>query len=167
MFAKISYDSPVGVLTVAADENGIVALTIAGQKYEDRHLPSEAEERETPVLKAARLWLDRYFAGKKPAPDTLPLAPRGTEFQRAVWNELLTIPYGKLTTYGALAEKLSSSPRAVGSAVGHNPISIIVPCHRVVGRNGELTGYAGGLGNKRKLLQLEGAMKEQLVISNE
>ena len=73
MFAKISYDSPVGVLTVAADEKGIVALTIAGQKYEDRHLPSEAEERETPVLKAARLWLDRYFAGKKPAPDTLPL----------------------------------------------------------------------------------------------
>ena len=90
MFAKISYDSPVGVLTVAADEKGIVALTISGQKYEDRHLPSEAEERETPVLKAARLWLDRYFAGKKPAPDTLPLTPRGTEFQRAGWNELLT-----------------------------------------------------------------------------
>ena len=166
-FAKISYDSPVGVLTIAAGAKGIIALTIAGQKYESRHQPSDAETVETPVLKAARAWLDRYFAGKRPSPAELLLDLRGTEYQLAVWNELLNIPYGRVITYGALAEKLHSSPRAVASTVGRNPISIIIPCHRVIGKDGELTGYAGGIENKRKLLQLEGAVKEQLVIRDE
>ena len=158
MFAKIAYSSPVGVLTVAAAENGIVALTMAGQKYEERHLPPDAEERETPLLKSVRVWLDRYFAGKKPAAAELPLDLRGTEFQRSVWKALLTIPYGTVVTYGELAKQLHSSPRAVGSAVGRNPISIIVPCHRVVGSDGSLTGYAGGVENKRRLLVIEGAL---------
>ena len=158
MFAKIAYRSPVGVLTVAAGENGIIALTMAGQKYEERHLPPDAEERETPLLKSVRVWLDRYFAGKKPAAAELPLDLRGTEFQRSVWKALLTIPYGTVVTYGELAKQLHSSPRAVGSAVGRNPISIIVPCHRVVGSDGSLTGYAGGVENKRRLLVIEGAL---------
>ena len=158
MYAKIAYDSPVGVLTIVADENSLVALTLAGQKYEERHLPAGAQERETPLLAAARAWLDRYFAGERPVPEDLPLVPRGTEFQKTVWRELLNIPYGKLTTYGGLARKLGTSARAVGSAVGRNPLSIVVPCHRVVGADGSLTGYAGGVENKRRLLELEGAL---------
>ena len=109
-----------------------------------------------------RHWLDRYFAAERPDTRELPLAPAGTEFRRAVWALLLDIPYGSVTTYGRLAEEYErvsghkTSPRAVGSAVGHNPISIIIPCHRVVGADGSLTGYAGGVENKRLLLELEG-----------
>ena len=104
----------------------------------------------------ARLWLDAYFAGKAPEVSGLPLSPKGTAFQKKVWQELLNIPYGTTNTYGALAGRLGSSARAVGSAVGRNPISIVIPCHRVLAADGSLTGYAGGLENKEKLLQLEG-----------
>ncbi|MBP5211658.1 MAG: methylated-DNA--[protein]-cysteine S-methyltransferase [Pyramidobacter sp.] len=159
MYAKIGYRSPFGELTLAADERGLVALTIAGQKYEQEHLPATVQERETPVLAAARAWLDRYFAGENPLPDELPLVPRGTDFQSAVWRELTRIPSGETVTYGELAEKLRTSPRAVGAAVGRNPISIIVPCHRVVGKDGSLTGYAGGVEKKQWLLEHELVIK--------
>ena len=156
MYDFIHYASPLGTLTVAAENDALTALVIAGQKYEELHLIGEGRERETPVLRAAKAWLDRYFAGERPDPTELPLSPRGTDFQQRVWRELLTIPYGGTETYGDLAARLGSSARAVGSAVGRNPISVIIPCHRVLGVDGSLCGYAGGLENKKKLLKLEG-----------
>lgn len=114
------------------------------------------------VFDRAQEWLERYFAGKKPSPEELPLHPEGTVFRQMVWRELLHIPYGQVTTYGSLAKAVARkmgretmSAQAVGQAVGHNPISIIIPCHRVVGANGSLTGYAGGLDRKIRLLELE------------
>jgi methylated-DNA-[protein]-cysteine S-methyltransferase len=143
------------MLTVTEEDGALTALVIDGQKYAERHLTGEGTERETPVLHRARLWLDAYFAGKAPEVSGLPLSPKGTAFQKKVWQELLNIPYGTTNTYGALAGRLGSSARAVGSAVGRNPISIIIPCHRVVGAGGSLTGYAGGIDKKRFLLTLE------------
>ena len=130
-----------------------------GQKYAGQHLAGEGQVRETPVLRAARLWLDAYFAGERPDAGALPLLPRGTDFQRAVWRELRTIPYGETRRYGEIAARLGSSARAVGSAVGRNPISLIIPCHRVLGAKGALTGYAGGLERKEALLALEGVRR--------
>ena len=155
MYDFILYDSPLGMLTIAAENDALTALVIAGQKYETLHLAGEGRERETSVLREAKTWLDRYFAGGKPDPAILPLAPKGTAFQRSVWHELLKVPYGQTVSYGSLATRLGSSARAVGSAVGRNPISVIIPCHRVLGADGSLCGYAGGLENKRKLLKLE------------
>lgn len=159
MFDYIRYRSPLGMLTVAAEGETLTALVFEGQKYARQHLAGEGQERETPVLRAARLWLDAYFAGEQPDAAVLPLAPRGTGFQQTVWQELRTIPYGETLSYGVLAARLGSSARAVGSAVGHNPISIIIPCHRVLGAKGALTGYAGGLDRKEKLLALEGVRR--------
>lgn len=159
MYDYIQYDSPLGRLTVAAEGEALTALVIEGQKYEARHLAGEGQQRETPVLQAARLWLDRYFAGENPPVSALKLAPKGTDFQRRVWDALLEIPYGGTDTYGALAARLNSSARAVGSAVGRNPISVIIPCHRVLAADGGLAGYAGGLENKKKLLTLEGSLQ--------
>lgn len=159
MYDFIRYPSPLGTLTVSAEGDALTALVIQGQKYEELHLKGEGRERETPVLRQARLWLDAYFSGQAPAVDALPLAPKGTDFQKKVWQALLTIPYGATSTYGALAARLGSSPRAVGAAVGRNPISIIIPCHRIIAADGSLTGYAGGLENKQKLLRLEGAIR--------
>ena len=158
MYDYIRYDSPLGTLTIAAEDEAVTALVIDGQQYEDRHLAGAGEECETPVLYAARLWLDAYFAGKNPDVSAIPLSPKGTGFQKRVWQELLSIPYGKTNPYGTIAKRLGSSARAVGSAVGHNPISVIIPCHRVLGADGNLTGYAGGLENKEKLLRLEGVI---------
>ncbi|MBQ9044411.1 MAG: methylated-DNA--[Oscillospiraceae bacterium] len=161
MYDYIRYPSPLGTLTIAAEGEALTALVIEGQKYAERHLAGAGRERETPVLRAARAWLDRYFSGDAPAA-ALPLAPKGTEFQRRVWQALRAIPYGRTTTYGALAVQLGSSARAVGGAVGRNPLSILIPCHRVLGADGSLTGYAGGPENKAKLLRLEGiAFREQ------
>ncbi len=159
MYDYIQYDSPLGCLTIAAEGDALTALVIRGQKYEARHLAGEGQQRETPVLHAARLWLDRYFAGENPPVSALKLSPKGTDFQRRVWDALLEIPYGGTNTYGALAARLSSSARAVGSAVGRNPISVIIPCHRVLAADGSLAGYAGGLENKKKLLTLEGSLQ--------
>lgn len=156
MYDYIRYPSPLGMLTVAAEGEALTALVIDGQKYAERHLAGEGRERETPVLRAARRWLDAYFAGQAPDGASLPLSPRGTVFQQSVWQELRKIPYGQTESYGALAMRLGISARAVGGAVGRNPLSILIPCHRVLAADGSLTGYAGGLENKKKLLRLEG-----------
>ena len=157
------YRSPLGELLLAADETGLTGAWFAGQKYFARGLDPAAEEGEAPALAAARAWLDRYFAGEAPPVD-IPLHLIGTPFQREVWELLLAIPYGQTTTYGGLAVELARrrgaahlSAQAVGGAVGRNPVSVIVPCHRVVGASGSLTGYAGGLDRKIALLTLEGA----------
>ena len=159
MYDYIRYASPLGMLTVAAEGDALTALVIDGQKHAERHLAGEGRELETPILRTARLWLDRYFAGARPGPADLPCVPKGTAFQKRVWTELLTIPYGHTDTYGAIARRLGSSARAVGSAVVRNPLSVMIPCHRVLAADGGLTGYAGGVENKEKLLRLEGILK--------
>jgi len=158
MYDYIRYPSPLGTLTLRAEGEALTAVVIEGQQYAALHLAGEGREQETPALKKARLWLDRYFAGERPDPAELTLSPAGTDFQKRVWRELAAIPYGETDTYGAIASRLGSSARAVGSAVGRNPLSIVVPCHRVVAADGGLNGYAGGLDNKEKLLRLEGAL---------
>lgn len=160
MYNAIKYDSPLGGLTIVEKDERITALVLDGQKYREKHMPAEvnmcAPGQEGAVLDSVCKWLDAYFAGRKPESGQLPLALEGSAFYQQVWRELLQIPYGTTTTYGAIARRLGSSARAVGSAVGHNPISIIIPCHRVIGADGSLTGYAGGLENKIRLLKLEG-----------
>lgn len=151
------FSSPLGKMLLAADEVGLTGVWFETQKYFAFRLPAEVEARETPILADTKRWLDVYFSGRKP--DFMPpLHPVGSPFQQKVWELLLEIPYGQTTTYGALAKRLNAgrmSAQAVGGAVGHNPISIIIPCHRVVGTNGSLTGYAGGLDRKIKLLEIE------------
>lgn len=160
MHNMIRYASPLGELTIAANERAVTALVMAGQKYEALHLPAGAAEAETPVLREARRWLDAYFAGEHTDASALPLEPEGTAFQKRVWRELLEIPWGEKRCYGEIARTLGSSARAVGSAVGRNPIGILIPCHRVLGSGGALTGYAGGLERKALLLKLEGVLTE-------
>lgn len=163
MIYTSKYASPLGGILLAADEVGLRGLWFDGQKYFARDLPDERTERETPVLSEVKRWLDLYFGGQEP--DFLPpLHPVGTPFRQAVWEILLRIPYGKTVTYGEISKQLAEkmglermSAQAVGGAVGHNEISIIIPCHRVVGSNGSLTGYAGGIDRKIKLLELEHA----------
>ena len=165
VYYSTTYQSPVGALTVACDGESIVGLWIAGQKYYGGAIAGKMVEKSgVPVFGEAKNWLDRYFEGRKPDVSELPLAPAGGEFRQGVWGILREIPYGETATYGGIAERMaakmgraSMSAQAVGGAVGHNPISIIIPCHRVVGSNGSLTGYAGGIGVKAKLLKLEGA----------
>ena len=155
------YDSPLGGILLAADDAGLTGLWFDGAKYYAAGLPREYSESETPALAAARRWLDIYFGGAEP--DFLPpLHPVGSPFRQAVWELLLQIPYGRTVTYGELARQLAvekgiarMSAQAVGGAVGHNRISLIIPCHRVVGTDGSLTGYAGGVERKKRLLELE------------
>ena len=151
-----SYDSPLGPITLAGDGEALIGLWFDGQKHFAHSLSPAFEEKSLPVFEEARRWLELYFAGQ--VPDFTPkLAPRGTAFQQAVWQKLGTIPYGKTSTYGELARALNcASARAVGGAVGRNPISLLIPCHRVLGAGGRLTGYAGGLSRKQWLLALEG-----------
>ena len=164
MLYTMEYASPIGKLTIAGSEKSITGLWIEGQKYFAATLKGEqVYPGETPILKQAAEWLDRYFAGERPLQTELPLAPVGGEFRQAVWKLLSEIPYGEVTTYKKLAEKIAAgrglktmSAQAIGGAVGHNPISIIIPCHRVLGTDGNLTGYAGGINRKRMLLTLEG-----------
>ncbi|MBR6951432.1 MAG: methylated-DNA--[Oscillospiraceae bacterium] len=155
------YASPLGGVTLASDGTALTGLWFDGQKYFASTLDPLHEEKNLPVFDAAVDWLNAYFSGSNPGP-VPPLAPAGTPFQRAVWEILLSIPYGQTVTYGAVANVLSgqggrrgAAARAVGSAVGRNPISLFIPCHRVVGADGGLTGYAGGLERKRALLRLE------------
>lgn len=155
------YHSPLGNILLAADQIGLTGLWFEGQKYFALYLDKEHEEKEVPVLQQTKEWIDIYFSGKEPD-FKLPLHFTGTDFQNEVWEILSAIPYGQTTTYGEIAKQIAAkrglarmSAQAVGGAVGHNEISIIVPCHRVVGSNGSLTGYAGGIDKKIKLLTLE------------
>ena len=143
-------------------EDCLVGLWIEGQKYYMGNIKEIPVSKETNILRETKKWLDEYFDGYNPSINRLKIAPEGTEFQKRVWQILCDIPYGQTTTYKSIAQtvakqmnKPSMSAQAVGSAVGHNPISIIIPCHRVVGTDGSLTGYAGGLERKRMLLALE------------
>lgn len=157
------YMTPVGKVLLAADEQGLTGLWFEGQKYFALHLDQEREEREIPLFADVKRWLDIYFSGREPY-FKVPLHLRGTDFQKEVWEILCSIPYGKTMTYGEISRKLAErrclphmSAQAAGGAVGKNPVSIIVPCHRVVGADGSLTGYAGGIDKKVKLLTLEKA----------
>ena len=163
MVYTMQYDSPLGKILLAADEVGLTGLWFYGQKYFADNLPKENCEGKNPALEQAKKWLDIYFGGKEPN-FTPPLHPKGSDFRHTVWDILLKIPYGKTITYGDIANELAEkkgnakmSAQAVGSAVGHNEISIMIPCHRVVGTNGSLTGYAGGIDKKIDLLTLERA----------
>lgn len=157
------YPSPLGPLLLRADSGGLSGLWFQGGKYCPKSVSTDGWG-QCPVLDRTREWLDVYFSGREP--DFMPpLRLNGTPFQSAVWDLLRRIPYGATVTYGELAEQLSQSrglarmsAQAVGGAVGRNPISILVPCHRVVGKSGALTGYAGGLEKKSALLRLEGAV---------
>ena len=158
MFFKAIYPSPLGQITLVCDEDALVSLSLPGQKG----FAGAAEYGEHPILTQAMAWLDDYFAGNAPSPATLPLRPEGTAFRRLIWELLLEIPYGKTAAYGALAKQAAEilgkprmSAQAVGQAVGANPIAIVIPCHRCVGADGSLTGYAGGIHYKKALLQLE------------
>lgn len=158
-----TYQSPLGKILLACDDSGLTGLWFEGEKFYALNLDKEHKAKDTPVFAAAKRWLDVYFSGREP--DFLPsLHMIGSDFQLSVWELLLQIPYGKITTYGELARRVAEkrglsrmSAQAVGGAVGHNEISLIVPCHRVVGTNGSLTGYAGGISRKQKLLALESA----------
>ena len=164
------YDSPLGGITLSSDGEALTGLWFDGQKYFAAHLSSDHEEKALPIFEQTEHWLDIYFTGK--APDfTPPLHMRATPFQKAVWDILLTIPYGQTMTYGEIADRIAKqkglprmSAQAVGGAVGHNLISLIIPCHRVVGSDGSLTGYAGGIDRKMKLLTLEHADMSSLFI---
>lgn len=163
MVYTTQYASPLGSITLACDETALIGLWFDGQKYFGKILPEQFAEKEHPLLQDAKRWLDIYFSGR--APDfTPPLRYDSTPFRNAVCEIMLTIPYGKTMTYGEIAAAIAKrqglsrmSAQAVGGAVGHNPISLIIPCHRVVGTNGSLTGYAGGIDRKVKLLKLEHA----------
>ena len=160
------YESPLGGITLAGDGWAITGLWFDGQKYYAETLDKDHEEKALPVFEDARRWLDIYFSGREP--DFTPkLHMRTTAFRKMIWDILLTIPYGQTMTYGQIAERAAAltgakrmSAQAVGGAVGHNAISIIIPCHRVVGADGSLTGYAGGIDRKMRLLQAERQYKE-------
>ena len=156
------YKSKLGNITLASDGINLTGLWFDGQKYFLASVEKEIEEKNLEIFDKAKLWLDKYFSGEKVSPNELRLKPEGTDFRRKIWKILCEIPYGKTTTYGQIAKilaqrdnKKSYSAQAIGGAVGHNPISIIIPCHRVIGVNGNLTGYAGGLEKKKKLLEIE------------
>jgi methylated-DNA-[protein]-cysteine S-methyltransferase len=169
------YASPIGPLLLAGSGDLLAGLWMEGQKYFPGAMVADMpRDDDLPVFVAARDWLDRYFAGKRPRPSELPLAPDGSDFRKAVWEILCAIPYGEVTTYGRIAahlaarmDKESMSCQAVGGAVAHNPIAIIIPCHRVVGADGCLTGYAGGIERKARLLGHEGVDMDRLYIPAE
>ena len=156
------YDSPLGGITLASDGEALTGLWFDGQIYFADTMSEDAKKEELPIFVQTCHWLDSYFSGKEP--DFTPrLKMNTTPFRKAVWEILLTIPFGKTMTYGEIAKLIAQnrgishmSAQAVGGAVGHNSIALIIPCHRVVGSKGNLTGYAGGLDKKVKLLRLEG-----------
>ena len=158
MIYTTTYDSPLGELTLASKADKLIGLWMSPQKG--------VNNDNLAIFRKTKDWLDSYFRGENPSIANLELNLVGTEFRLKVWELLKEIPYGEVVTYGELAKKLSSnmSSQAVGGAVGHNPISIIIPCHRVVGFDGRLTGYAGGLENKVKLLELEGVKIRDLKV---
>lgn len=168
---KSCYNSPIGNITLASDGKNLTGLWFEGQKYFGYTVNIKmAENNKLEIFKNTKNWLDRYFTGKRPEISELSLAPAGSDFRKNVWQILCKIPYGKVCTYGDIAQIIAKeqnigkmSAQAVGGAIGHNPISIIIPCHRVIGSNGSLTGYAGGINTKIKLLEHEGVDVENLL----
>lgn len=159
------YDSPLGSIRMASDGESLTGLWLEGQRYDGLTLEPEQQEAELEVFRQTKVWLDDYFAGREPK-GMPPLAPKGTAFRQEVWEILRTIPYGETMSYGEVAAILAErrgirrmSAQAVGGAVGHNPISILIPCHRVIGSDGSMVGYGGGIDTKVKLLALEQAGK--------
>lgn len=155
------YNSPLGRIMLAADGQALTGLWFEGQKYFADKLDQNHEEKNLPVFERAEQWLAIYFSGKEPD-FTPPLTMKGTSFQKEVWEALLAVPFGQTTTYAEIAKEMakrrgrrSMSAQAVGNAVAHNPVSLIIPCHRVLGSDGSLTGYAGGLEKKEWLLAME------------
>ena len=175
MMYTLHFDSPLGGIQLAADDVGLTGLWFDGEPYFAEGLDPEHTAQKTPILQQAERWLKVYFSGREPG-FTPPLHPMGSPFRQAVWELLLQIPYGQTTygqttTYGALAKQLAEkqgrprmSAQAVGGAVGHNRIAILIPCHRVVGTNGSLTGYAGGIDKKEKLLRMEHVNMERFFV---
>ena len=163
MLYKTYYKSPVGNLMLVSDGDNLVGLYMENQKYYLNGLKQELTSKDNlQVFKNKKKWLDRYFEKEKPSIKEIPIAPKGGEFRQKVWKILCEIPNGQTITYGEIAKRIAKqmnkekmSAQAVGNAVGHNPISIIIPCHRVIGKNGSLTGYAGGIERKKMLLELE------------
>ena len=157
------YDSPLGKILLSAKDEKLTGLWFKDQKYFASTLDKEYEEKDLEIFDQTIRWLDEYFAGKRP--DFLPdISLKTTKFRKKVCEALAKIPYGRTVTYKQIGNMITEegkkiSYRAIGSAVGHNPISIIIPCHRVVGSDGSLTGYAGGLDRKEKLLKLEGVIR--------
>lgn len=164
------YDSPLGGITLGSDGENLIGLWFDDQKYFADCLDRQHQVKELPIFDDTKKWLDIYFKGKMPE-FTPKLFMRCTDFRKAVWNIMLQIPYGQTMTYGEIAETIARerglkkmSAQAVGGAVGHNSISLIIPCHRVVGTSGSLTGYAGGIDKKVQLLTLEKANTEDFYV---
>ena len=164
MYYSTTYLSPLGTITLGCDSNNnLVGLWFETTKHHGEPSADKmTENNNMPIFHQTKEWLDRYFSGKNPAISELQLAPIGGEFRQIIWNLLCEIPYGEVITYGDIAKRAAKkmkkekmSSQAVGGAVGHNPISIIIPCHRVIGTKGNLTGYGGGINTKVKLLELE------------
>lgn len=171
MIHTSTYVSPLGNIVLAANDDALIGLWFEGQKHFFASVNEPTSQCDTPVLIRTRDWLERYFAGEHPSLGELSLSPNGSEFQWTVWRILCEIPYGDTVTYGQIAQRLAAmgdgrcaSAQAVGGAVAHNRISIIIPCHRVVGKTGSLTGYAGGIERKLWLLRHEGADTNGLFI---
>lgn len=171
MLYQTQYNSPIGKILLVSDEQYLIGAWIEGQKYFANTIKNQnIKQEQNKILTETKRWLDAYFDGKEPSIQQLSLLPSGSEFQKKVWKILREIPYGKTITYGEIKNRLqletkrNVSAQAVGSSVGHNPISIIIPCHRVVGKDGNLTGYAGGIDKKIKLLMLEGLDMEQFYV---
>lgn len=174
MIYTTHYKSPIGEILLASDGDSLIGLWLENQKYFLATIKEETIDKpDLKVFIQTKLWLEHYFQGEKLSIKDLPLAPRGTTFRQEVWQILCEIPYGEVITYGEVAKKMAErhhkqtmSAQAIGGAVGHNPISIIIPCHRVVGTNGSLTGYAGGIDKKIKLLELEGVDMHHFFVPN-
>jgi methylated-DNA-[protein]-cysteine S-methyltransferase len=151
--------TPLGAVTASSDGEALTGLWFTGPKYFPEKAGEWTDKPDHPVFRALSAWLSDYFGGKRPK-NALRLDPQGTAFQRSVWKQLLTIPYGQVSSYGKIAEQMTgqgaaASARAVGGAIAHNPISLLIPCHRVIGADGSLSGYAGGIDKKQALLRLE------------
>lgn len=162
MLYSTRYSSPMGEILLIADDMALKGLWLPGQRV-DQALAAQAQRMDgAPLLQRGCAWLNRYFCGLRPTPQEIPLDPQGSDFRRRVWRRLCSIPYGQLETYGQIAREMAAeqggkmSAQAVGGAVGHNPIALIIPCHRVIGANGNLVGYGGGLVLKKRLLKYEG-----------
>jgi len=164
MIRYARYDSPLGPVIAVANEGGLTNVDFVGAKYEKKVRPDWVEDPSAPALRACIAQLAEYFAGRRKTFD-LPLAAEGSDFQKRVWSEIARVPYGQTITYGELAKRAGApgQARAAGAATGRNPLGLVVPCHRIMGADGSLTGYAGGLERKRGLLELEGALQGSLV----